>query len=163
MRASLSDFSKLQLPEKYHDFARLENRRLRHELRHFDGLSPDELALESGLAFLKEHLDDLLEVRTQLVERFALAVRARKPRYPPDIQTSFSIPFYNGREVFHGAILVSNDPKTSWFTAPRSVQLLSVVFHDGPQLLKERFQADCGARLGLPDDPSVGHTIKRQR
>ena len=60
--ASLSDFREPQLPEKRHDLARLENRRLRHGLRHCDGLSPDELALESGIAPLKKHLDDFLEV-----------------------------------------------------------------------------------------------------
>ena len=64
VRTPLSDFRKPQLFEKRHDLARLEYRRLRQGLRHFDGLSPDELALESGVAPLKEHLDDLLEVRS---------------------------------------------------------------------------------------------------
>ena len=64
MRTSLSDFRKPQLSEKRDDLARLENRRLSHGLRHFDGLSPDELTLESGIAFLEEHLDDSLEVRS---------------------------------------------------------------------------------------------------
>ena len=63
VRDSLPDFREPQLPEKRHDFARLENRRLRHALRHFDGLSPDELAFESGVAFLKEHFNYFLEVR----------------------------------------------------------------------------------------------------
>ena len=63
VRASLPDFGEPQLPEKRHDFAGLENRRLRHALRHFDGLSPDEFAFESGVAFLKEHFDYFLEVR----------------------------------------------------------------------------------------------------
>ena len=63
VRTSLPDFCKPQLPEKRHDLARLENRRLRHGLRYFDGLSADELALESGIAFLQQHLDDFLEVR----------------------------------------------------------------------------------------------------
>ena len=63
VRASLPDFCKPQLPEKRHDLARLENRRLRRGLRYFDGLSADELALESGIAFLQQHLDDFLEVR----------------------------------------------------------------------------------------------------
>ena len=62
VRASLPHFGEPQLPEKCHDLARLENRRLRHGLPHFDGLSPDELTLESGIAFLEEHLDYFLEV-----------------------------------------------------------------------------------------------------
>ena len=64
MRASLSNFRKPQLVEKRNDLAGLENRRLRHGLRHFDGLSPDEFALEPGIAFLEEHLDYLLEIRS---------------------------------------------------------------------------------------------------
>ena len=63
VRASLSDFRESQLPTKRHDLARLENRRLRHALRHFDGLSTNKLAFESGVAFLKEHFDYFLEVR----------------------------------------------------------------------------------------------------
>ena len=63
VRASLADFVKPQLPEKRHDLARLEDGRLRHGSCHFDGLSPDELAFESGVAFLKEHFDYFLEVR----------------------------------------------------------------------------------------------------
>ena len=62
VRASLPDFRKPQLPEKSDDVARLENRHLPHGLRHFDGLSPDELAFEPGVAFLKKHLDHFLEV-----------------------------------------------------------------------------------------------------
>ena len=64
MRASLPDFREPQLPEKRHDLSMLENRWLRHALRHFDCLSPDELAFESGVAFLKEHFDYFLEVRS---------------------------------------------------------------------------------------------------
>ncbi len=63
VRASVPDFCEPQLPEKCHDLARLENRRLRHGLRYFDGLSPDKLAFESGVAFLKKHFDYFLEVR----------------------------------------------------------------------------------------------------
>ena len=63
VRTSLPDLREPQLPEKRHDLARLENRRLRHALRHFDGLSPDKLAFESGVAFLEEHFDYFLEVR----------------------------------------------------------------------------------------------------
>src|SRR5712692_1977515 len=42
MRASLSNFREPQLGEKRHDLAGFEDRRLRHGLCHFDGLSPDE-------------------------------------------------------------------------------------------------------------------------
>lgn len=83
VRASLPDLREPQLPEKRHDLARLEDRRLRHGLRHFDGLSADELAFKSGVALFKKHFDHFLEIRPQLVERRALAVRSRKARHPP--------------------------------------------------------------------------------
>jgi len=63
VRTSLPDFREPQFPEKRHYLARLENRRLRHALRHFDGLSPNELTFECGVAFLEKHSDYFLEVR----------------------------------------------------------------------------------------------------
>jgi len=63
VRASLPDLREPQLPEKRHDLARFENRQLRHALRHFDGLSPDEFAFESSVASLEKHFDYFLEVR----------------------------------------------------------------------------------------------------
>ena len=113
VRTPLSDFREPQLREKRHDLARLENRPLRHALRHFDGLSPDEFAFESGVAFLKEHFDYFLEVRPQLVECLALAMRARKARHPPDIQACLGVPLDDRRKVLHGEVLsVWNDTKT---------------------------------------------------
>ena len=63
VRASLPNFREPQLYEKRHDLARFEDGRLRHGLRHFDGLSPDEHAFESGVALFKKHFDHLLKVR----------------------------------------------------------------------------------------------------
>ena len=113
VRASLPDFRKSQLPKKRHDFAWLENRRLRQGLRHFDGLSADELALESGGAVLQEHLDYFLEVRTEFVECVALAVRTRKPRYPPHVHSGVGVSLNDRSEVLHADVLsMWNDIKT---------------------------------------------------
>ena len=60
VRASLADLREPKLPKQRHDLARLEDRWLRHGLRHFDGLSADELAFESGVALFKEHFDHFL-------------------------------------------------------------------------------------------------------
>ena len=105
VRASLPDFRKPQLPKKRRDFAWLENRRLRQGLCHFDCLSADELALESGVAVLKEHLDYFLEVRPKLVECVTLAVRTRKPRYPPHVHTGVGVSLDARSEVLHGDVL----------------------------------------------------------
>jgi len=103
VRASLADFVKPRLPEKRHDLARLQDRRLGHGLRHFDGLSPDEHAFESGVALFKKHFDHFLEIRTQLVKRLALAVRARKPRYPPNVQARVGVPLDDRCKVLHAS------------------------------------------------------------
>jgi hypothetical protein len=63
VRAPLSDFREPQLCKKRHDLARFEDGRLRHGLRHFDGLSPDKHAFESGVALFKKHFDHFLEIR----------------------------------------------------------------------------------------------------
>ena len=64
MRASLSNLCEPQLTEKRHNLARFQNRRFRHGLRHLDRLSPDVLTLECRIAFLKQHLDYFLKVRS---------------------------------------------------------------------------------------------------
>ena len=53
MRAALSNYGKPQLPEMHHDFARLQNWYLAHGSRYFDGLRPDEHALEVRITFLE--------------------------------------------------------------------------------------------------------------
>ena len=117
VRASPPDFRKSQLPKKRHDFARLENGRLRHGLRYFDGLSPDELALESGVAVLKEHLDDLLKVRPEFIERVALAVRTRKTWNPPHVHARVGVPLDDRSEVLHSGVLsIRYDTKTPFVT-----------------------------------------------
>ena len=86
-------------------------------LRHFDCLSADELALESGVAVLKEHLDDFLEIRPELVECIALAVRTRKPRHPPHVHTGVGVSLDDRSEVLDGDVLsMWNDTKTPFVT-----------------------------------------------
>jgi hypothetical protein len=63
VRASLAYFCKPKLPKQRHDLARLEDRRLGHQLRHFDGLSADELAFELGGAPFEKHFNHFLEIR----------------------------------------------------------------------------------------------------
>lgn len=101
MRTALPHFDKAELPEKRDNFARFQNWRLAHGLRHFDGLCADEHAVESRIAFLEEHFDHFLEIGTQFVERLALAVRAGKTWHPPHVQTGVRVTFDDGSEVFH--------------------------------------------------------------
>ena len=99
VRASLADLCEPELPQKRHDLARLQDRRLGHGLRHVDGLSADELAFESGVAVFKEHFNHFLEIRPQLVERLALAVSPREPGHPRHVQARVSVPLDDCREV----------------------------------------------------------------
>ena len=101
VRTSLADFREPQLSEKRHDLARLEDRRFRHGLCHFDGLSADERAAEPGVAVFKKHLDHFMEIRLQLVERLTLAVRPGKARYPPHVEPRVAVPLNDGREILH--------------------------------------------------------------
>jgi hypothetical protein len=101
VRAALADFREAQLPKKRHDLARLEDRRLRHELRHLDGLGADERATESRVAVFKKHFDHFMKIRLQLVERLALAVRPGKARYPTHIEARIAVPLNDCREVLH--------------------------------------------------------------
>ena len=84
VRAPLTHLRNPQLPEQR--LARLEDRRLSHGSCHFDGLSADEFAFESGLAFFEKHFDHFPKIGPQLVERLTLAVRSRKAWHPPNVQ-----------------------------------------------------------------------------
>lgn len=114
MRTALSNLNKPQLPEKRHDFARLQDWHLAHKSRHFDGLRPDKHALETGIAFLEKHLDDFLQIGSKFVQRFALAVRTWKTRYPPNVHAGVGISLDDGCEVLHPvASLTSDDTRSS--------------------------------------------------
>jgi len=130
VRASLPDFRKSQLPKKRNNFARLENGRLGHGLRYFDCLSPDELALESGVAVLKEHLDHLLEVRPEFIERVALAVGTRKTWNPPHVHARVGVPLDDRSEVLHSDVLpIRYDTKTAFVTPAAQRQRSPAVAH----------------------------------
>lgn len=118
MRTALPHLDKPELPEKRDDFARFQNWRLAHGLRHFDRLCADEHAVESRIAFLEEHLDHFLEIGTQFVERLALAVRAGKTWHPPHVQTGVRVSFDDGSEVFHDATPLPSDDTRSLTVAP---------------------------------------------
>lgn len=101
MRTALPDLDKPELPEKRDDFARFQNWRLAHRLRHFDGLCADEHAVESRIACLEEHFEHFLKIGPQFVKRLALAVRTGKTWHPPHVQTGVRVSFDDGSEVFH--------------------------------------------------------------
>ncbi len=61
------------------------------------GVRTDELALQGGLAILREHGDDLLEVGVKLVERFALRMRAGKTGHVSDVEPCLGVSFDHGR------------------------------------------------------------------
>lgn len=54
---------------------------------------------------LEEHLQYFLEVRPQFVKRRTLAVCARKPRHPPDVEARFGVSFDHCCEVLHRDVL----------------------------------------------------------
>lgn len=71
--------------------------------RHLDGPNRDELGLELGLAILEQQADDFLQVGLQLIERFALAVRAGPARDMSDEQASVRVAFDDDIERSHAS------------------------------------------------------------
>ena len=101
MGAALPNLDEAQLPEERDDLARLQDRNLAHRSRHFDGLGPDEHALEAWRAIFEKHLNDLLQIGLQFVQRRALAVGAGKTRHPPHVQPGVRVSFDDGSEMLH--------------------------------------------------------------
>ncbi len=62
MRTALPNLDKPELPEKRDDFARFQDWRLAHALRHVDGLCSDEHTGELRIAVLQEHFDHFPEI-----------------------------------------------------------------------------------------------------
>lgn len=59
VRASLPNLDKTQLLQDGRDFARLENRNVRHSSGYLHHLCTDEVAFELGIAVLEQHADHL--------------------------------------------------------------------------------------------------------
>ena len=72
VRASLPDLDETQVLQDGRDFARLENRNVRHSSGYLHHLCTDEVAFELGIAVLEQHGDDLLQVPVKLVHGLAL-------------------------------------------------------------------------------------------
>jgi hypothetical protein len=69
-------------------------------------LNADELSLEIGLAVLKEHGKNFLEVGLELVQSLGLTVCPRKAREVADQKTRIRIPLDQCREATHLASLI---------------------------------------------------------
>ena len=104
VRPALADLNEPNALEAGDDLPRFENgdrphlgRRLGDE----DRLCPDELRLKRGLAVLKEHGDDLTQVRVQLVETLTLAVSTGEPRDVPHEEAGLWIALDDGGVSAH--------------------------------------------------------------
>ena len=64
-------------------------------------LDSDELGLESGLAILKEHGDDLLEISLELVEGLSLAMSTGETRHVTDQEAGIHVSLDNRCVVPH--------------------------------------------------------------
>lgn len=96
MRAALSYQLEPELPQQLLDFLGLQDGDGAQWLGDLDRVGADEFGLEPGLAVLKEHLHDLLQVGQQLVDRGPLGVRSRPAGHVADVESSVGIPFNNG-------------------------------------------------------------------
>ena len=84
------------------DFAGLENGGRAQRLSDLDGMCSYELGFEPGLAVLKQHLYDLLQIGQEFIDRCALRMCARPARNMAHVGPGVAVPFYNCRIATHG-------------------------------------------------------------
>ena len=112
VRTALAYLDEAEPFESSRDLARLEDGNGPHPSSDLDGLSPDVLGFEPGLAIFEQHRDDLGEVGAKLVERGSLRVCARPPRHIADEQPCIGLAFDHGGVLAHGWI-VARRPRSS--------------------------------------------------
>ncbi len=89
-------------PSRCRDFAGLENGSRAQRLSDLDGMCSYELGFEPGLAVLKQHLYDLLQIGQEFIDRRALRMCARPARNMAHVGPGVAVPFYNCRIATHG-------------------------------------------------------------
>ena len=65
-------------------------------------MSSYELGFEPGLAVLKQHLYDLLQIGQEFIDRRTLRMCARPARNMAYVGPGVAVPFYNCRIATHG-------------------------------------------------------------
>lgn len=104
VRAALADKNETHGFQHATNLARLENWGLRHGLRRYGNtLGAYELGVQLRFAVLQEHFDNLAEVALQLLDRFALGMRAGESRNVTDIKPRIGTAFNDCREFLHEA------------------------------------------------------------
>ncbi len=87
---------------------------------HGDRLSTNKFGLDLGLAILKEHGNDLFEIRPKLVKGLALSMGARESRHVTDEEPGFRALFDDGCErSYAGMLLVARRGAILSFPAQR--------------------------------------------
>ena len=86
-------------------------------------MSSYELGFEPGLAVLKQHLYDLLQIGQEFIDRRALRMCARPARNMAHVGPGVAVPFYNCRIATHGnlpirKLLYNNKLHRSGLTSP---------------------------------------------
>ncbi len=102
MGSALPNQLKAKLEQSGLDFAGLENGSRAQRLSDLDGMCSYELGFEPGLAVLKQHLYDLLQIGQEFIDRRALRMCARPARNMAHVGPGVAVPFYNCRIATHG-------------------------------------------------------------
>ena len=102
MGSALPNQLKAKLEPSGLDFAGLENGSRAQRLSDLDGMCSYELGFEPGLAVLKQHLYDLLQIGQEFIDRRALRMCARPARNMAHVGPGVAVPFYNCRIATHG-------------------------------------------------------------
>lgn len=85
---------------------------------YFDELGAHELCLDRRFSIFEEQGQDFTKIHVQLIERFGLRVRSRKPGDETDEEPSFRRPFDNGGVGLHA--LQTNTSSLLFSASPRS-------------------------------------------
>ena len=125
MGSALPNQLKAKLEQSGLDFAGLENGGRAQRLSDLDGMCSYKLCFEPGLAVLKQHLYDLLQIGQEFIDRRALRMCARPARNMAHVGPGVAVPFYNCCIATHGnlpicKLLHNNKLHGSGLTSPCS-------------------------------------------
>jgi DNA-binding transcriptional LysR family regulator len=113
VRSALANLCKSEADQDREHLARVEDRDVRHALRHANGVGSDELGLKARITVLKQHAYDLAEVLVQFIQRGCLGVSAGPSWHVADEQAGGGITLDHGSERTHGRRVARLSPPAS--------------------------------------------------
>jgi hypothetical protein len=89
----LADFDEAESDKNGYDFIGFEDRNIAHDSSYGNVLNPDKLRLQDGFAVFQKHCNYVMQVVIDLIQRFALGMRAREAGNEANEQAGLWAPF----------------------------------------------------------------------